>query len=72
VPKKSGLETEKADRRVSILAYQGPPEVLDWFNEFSETFGGIPLTNLVDLAMRDFAEKRGFRPMPRRRARRRA
>jgi hypothetical protein len=52
----------------TIIVYKGPEEVSVWLRALAESVG-LPMTNTLDLALREFAEKRKFRPMPKRQAR---
>ena len=47
---------------------KGTPDFITWMNELADQLG-VNAPSLIDMALKEFADKRGFRPMPRRRVR---
>ena len=53
----------------TILVYKGSEAVEAWLRELAE-FSGLPITNTVDQALKQYAERIKFpKPMPKRQAR---
>jgi hypothetical protein len=57
--------TKKPKTHEYILLLQGSKESKQWYDDFADHVG-IPKANVVDVAMSEYAAKRGFRAMPRR------
>jgi hypothetical protein len=50
-----------------LVTYKGSEEFERWLRSVSDSLG-LPLTNTIDFALREFAERRGLSPMPARHA----
>jgi hypothetical protein len=59
----------KKNTQHTIMVYKGSKDVADWLMELAHSVG-MPASITVDQALREFAHKRRFRPMPSRLARR--
>ena len=58
----------KSKSGIHVALVKGNAEFVAWFQSFSDTMG-VPGTTLIDMALKDFAAKHEFSPMPRRIAR---
>ena len=56
-------------KSIVIVNYKGSSDVADWLRGLAEHVG-LPVTNVLDLALIEFAKSRQYRAMPRRQARR--
>ena len=52
-------------RHNTIIAYKGSQEFEAWLNDLADE-AGLPVTVLVDQALRNYARAIRFKPMPRR------
>ena len=62
-------QTAPAPDTIGVMLYRGTREFAAWLADLADD-AGMPTTVMVDQAVREFAAKRGFRPMPCRPARR--
>jgi hypothetical protein len=53
------------DGFVGIINYKGTPEFALWVDDLAH-MSGLPVANMVDMALRDYGTKLQHRPMPRR------
>jgi len=64
--------SKSSPRQAIILVYkadlQTAPAVRDWLAGLADHVGA-PVTVTIDMALKAFAEARGYKPMPRRRVR---
>jgi hypothetical protein len=71
-PKGGSAEDPQAKPKTkqnTILVYKGSEAVESWLRELAE-FSGLPITNTVDLALKQYAERIKFpKAMPKRQAR---
>jgi hypothetical protein len=58
-------------RVVNLVAYRGTEEMREWLDGLTVSVG-ISTTSLVDMLLKEFAERRGYPAMPRRLKRRQA
>ena len=57
------------DPSVVIVNYKGQPAVRAWLAGLADR-AGLPVTNVLDLALNEFAKRLDYPPMPRRQMRR--
>jgi hypothetical protein len=59
------IAKSKSDPNVTIILIKGPKASKCWLDELARDVG-VSKATVVDLALKDFAAARDFRPMPRR------
>lgn len=63
-PKKKQSKADGPQK--TLVSLKGNIEWADWLREYAESIG-LPVTNAIDIALREQAKRDGFkRPMPRR------